>query len=483
MLMMPWIAGLTRFRLPLGVILLVLANLVVYFGFQSRDARREQLAIEYYASGVLAELELPAYEKWLGEHGSQEALDGLHARQRVRALPAIVEMIEEDESFLAALRADRIIEEANPRYEDWQRARLHFDGMRARLFTRKYAFDTAHPTPLTAFSHQFLHGSNGHLFGNMLVLVLIAPAVEALLGTFVFLAIYVAGGFGAVGMYLMLATHAGSLVGASGAISAVMGAFAVLLGMRRIPLFVFAFVYFDIVRAPALLALPLWLTNEAAQYLWFSAGSNVAYSAHFGGLLAGALLALPWRRAALARLMPAEADVAAGKAPASPAEALALTLQQARRLMVAQRFEEARRAYLRAARDPACSLEGLREAVNLCRLTPAAVEYHQLVAIVCVGREGGAARLQLIRDCFKDYLKHAKPVPRLKPEILTGLIPRFVEAQCLSELESCLRVLCRLAPVPQPGLEQVLRQGIEALRAGGRQQPAAEIAALLRSAG
>lgn len=478
MFMMPWIARLTRSSFPLGVILLVLINLFVFFGLQSRDEKRYELMLDYYAQSVLPALELPRFGEHLKRQGEQEKLKALGQMEQARALLPALRLMQADQAFMRELRAGRVITEEMPQFEDWQRARRQVDVMEERLFTSKYAFDGENPRWYTALSHQFLHGDQGHIIGNMLVLILIAPAVEALLGTVPFLAVYLLGGLGAVGMHWLLATGSGgSLVGASGAISAVMGAFAVLLGMRRIPFFYFFFFFFDIIRAPALLALPIWLANEAIQFLWFGGTSQVAYGAHFGGLLAGALLVVPLRQRALARLGPVEEDQPSAASPATAVAPAELALRDARRLMAAQRFDEARRAYARAAAQAAGDLATLRECWNVLKLAPASPEFHALPAQMAgLGGEDGASR-QFLREVFNTYVQQAKPGPKLAPEILLRLIKRFAAEQAWAELERAARLLHASAP-SHPQLAAALTYSIRALQSGGEPLRANALAAL-----
>lgn len=66
--------------------------------------------------------------------------------------------------------------------------------------------------------------------------------------------------------------------------------YTVLFGLRKIRFFYFAFVYFDTVKAPALIILPLWLGYELYNYYFIP--SNINNLAHAGGLLSGAIIAL-----------------------------------------------------------------------------------------------------------------------------------------------------------------------------------------------
>ena len=338
--------------------------------------------------------------------------------QHKALLPALHTM-EQDEAFMKDLREGRVIREAHPQYWEWKQARQSFDEQNKNVFIQRFHFDTAKPSPLTAFSHQFLHGSVGHLVGNMIVLALVGPAVEALLGAPLFLLMYLASGVaGAMSHMVLSPDAAGGLVGASGAISGVMGAFAVLLGMRRIPFFYFLFVYFDVIKAPALLALPIWLINEAVQLLWLG-HAHVAYGAHLGGLAVGALLAFPFRHRALARLVPDEVEATDKPGAARPSES---PLQEARRLMTAQRFDEARRAYQKAAQQSQGNTAILQECLNVVKLAPASSEYHRTVSHLFSLRSPDANLHTLVAETFRDYLQRAKPAPKLDVDTLIGLL-------------------------------------------------------------
>ncbi len=151
------------------------------------------------------------------------------------------------------------------------------------------------PTPiwLTAFSAMFMHGGFGHLAGNLLYLWIFGDNVEHRFGHRVFLAFYLVSGLVATAAQVALAPE--SIVptlGASGAISGVLGAYLVLFPRNRVHALFFVWV----VSIPAVLAIGLWI---GLQFLlgWSSlvmpetAAGGVAYAAHIGGFAAGAILA------------------------------------------------------------------------------------------------------------------------------------------------------------------------------------------------
>jgi membrane associated rhomboid family serine protease len=181
----------------------------------------------------------------------------------------------------------------------------------------------------------FVHGGWLHLIGNMVFLFIAGTAVEDELGPVKFLAFYLVGAVAStLGFSAMYHGQPTILVGASGAISAVMGAFLFYFAGTRIQ-----FAYWFMMRGgtfftPAYVALPLWLGE---QFMWRALQgptevSGVAYEAHIGGFLAGFLLAFVLRRVfrtatsrgdAAAPIPPARAIAPRGAAAGPPARARA----------------------------------------------------------------------------------------------------------------------------------------------------------------
>lgn len=154
---------------------------------------------------------------------------------------------------------------------------------------RSLAEPAAVPPLLTLLTSMFLHGSLFHLLGNMLYLWIFGNNVEDRLGRFLFLLFYLACGL-AAGL-AQVAIESGSrvpMIGASGAIAGVLGAYAVVFPRAQVKTFVFLIVYIDVVAVPAAVILGLWFL---LQILNVGMGGGVAWFAHIGGFLAGILLA------------------------------------------------------------------------------------------------------------------------------------------------------------------------------------------------
>lgn len=146
---------------------------------------------------------------------------------------------------------------------------------------------------ISLFTSMFLHAGLLHLFGNMWMLWIFGNNIEDRLRGVRFMLFYLGTGLVATAAFATL--HSNStvpLIGASGAIAGVMGAYLVLFPRVRIttiipPLFWIRF------RVPAALFLTVWF---GSQFLISSATPNVAWEAHVGGFLAGVIYALLRRR-------------------------------------------------------------------------------------------------------------------------------------------------------------------------------------------
>lgn len=471
---MPYLSRIIPPFLPVGVVLLVALNLLVFFGLQQGDEARFRRAVDYYSGSVLAEVEPERYRAHLlgrGEHEAVARLDRL--RKKRRGLAPLLEQMEDDRAFMEELRQGTVVPPSDEIYGRWRQARQSFDGLMAGVVGERYAFRSNQPTLLTAFSSQFLHGDVSHLLGNMLVLVLIGPAVEGLVGSAAFLVIYLLGGLAGAGLWMLAASGSG-LIGASGAIAAVMGAFSVLLRWRRIPFFYFIIVYFDIIRAPALLALPIWLLNEAVQLLWLG-GGRIAYEAHIGGLLTGGLLALPLLQRAQQRLLP-ESEGERQQTPAAT-EGLDFHLAQARKAMRDANFELARQTYGRAAAHAGRDLAVWRECLNVLKLAPASTEFHQASRAFLRMATRNAPAQAMLPTVFMDYLQLAQPRPRLDADRLAALAEVFLSQGRGLELERAARLLHALAPA-DPRCRRLLLAAAGARRNAGDETVAAALSRL-----
>ncbi|HOI45204.1 MAG TPA: rhomboid family intramembrane serine protease [Candidatus Aminicenantes bacterium] len=142
--------------------------------------------------------------------------------------------------------------------------------------------------PLTLFTSMFLHGSFFHLAGNMLYLWIFGNNIEESLGAVKFLLFYVASGLAAGLSQVAFSPNSQiPMIGASGAIAGVLGAYFILYPHARVQTLVFLFIYIRVVPIPAAVLLGIWFLM---QLLNVGMGGGVAWFAHLGGFLAGVVL-------------------------------------------------------------------------------------------------------------------------------------------------------------------------------------------------
>jgi membrane associated rhomboid family serine protease len=149
------------------------------------------------------------------------------------------------------------------------------------------------PIHLTLLTAMFMHGGWGHLGGNLLYLWIFGDNVEHRFGSLKFLAFYL--GSGIVATFAQIATDPASVIpnlGASGAISGVLGAYLVLFPRNKVN----AVFFFRIVSLPAVFVLGMWglmqFVSGAGSLAAESSGGGVAYAAHIGGFIAGLAMGL-----------------------------------------------------------------------------------------------------------------------------------------------------------------------------------------------
>ena len=145
----------------------------------------------------------------------------------------------------------------------------------------------------TFLSTMFLHGGWFHLLMNMWMLWIFGNNIEDRLGHFVYLLFYVLGGVLATLVFWATAPDAGTpVIGASGALAAVLGAYAITFPTAKVRTLVF-FLLFVIVDIPALILLGLWFAMQVFSGLlglWEVAMEPVAFWSHIGGFVAGMIL-------------------------------------------------------------------------------------------------------------------------------------------------------------------------------------------------
>ena len=142
------------------------------------------------------------------------------------------------------------------------------------------------------FTSMFLHGGVAHLAGNLWFLWIFGNNIEDAVGHVKFVAFYLLSGVAAAAaQYAMDPQSTVPMIGASGAVSGVLGAYLLLYPRARVTVLVPIWVFFKLVDVPAVLLLVVWFGLQLLSGLYLPADrAGVAFGAHIGGFVAGLVL-------------------------------------------------------------------------------------------------------------------------------------------------------------------------------------------------
>ena len=153
---------------------------------------------------------------------------------------------------------------------------------------------------VTVLTSMFLHSGPAHLLGNMLYLWIFGDNIESAMGSFRFMLFYLMCGIGAaLGQILVNPLSTIPMIGASGAISGVLGSYLVLYPRAEVETLVFLGYFARLVRLPTVVVLGSWIVLQlfsGVLSLGMSATGGVAWFAHIGGFAAGIVLVGLFRR-------------------------------------------------------------------------------------------------------------------------------------------------------------------------------------------
>lgn len=433
MLILPMEQTFSIRRLPIATVLLLVVNVIVYFVTAGRHEAVLLDAVEAYEAQDILETELPLFQAYLRDASLEpeywqdfESADAIDDTERVY----VVAQILVDPEYAAYLErdAERLTAAQRLALEDKREIVAAF---RARDPYFSFGFVPAEFSLPTLFSSQFLHGGLAHLIGNLVILVLVGLTVEQLLGSFNYTLFYLlSGAFGALLHGLVFLGDPVPMVGASGAISGLMGMYVAAYGKRPIRFFYWIGFYFNYARLPALVMLPVWVGKEIFDFVF--TGGSVAYIVHAGGLVAGAGLVY-FGKSSFARI---DADVIENR---DHDREYREDLEHALRLVDRAEFPAAREALMRLlARHPGDLRAGL-QLVRIAKARPATKDYHRATYDYLKGclasGDLGAEALGVVRD----YWRCAAPEPRIGGPLLAQLINKLIAKRELGLADELVR--------------------------------------------
>jgi membrane associated rhomboid family serine protease len=418
---------------PAVTFLLIIANIFVFILFQLDDDKEYAEAYAYYQESGLAKLEFQPALKY-AEKTENFKLAQVLRDAEANEDPYWVFSLQVNAKFMRALHDGEVITWKDPNFDEWLSKRQEFDKRYDTITPIRYGLKTAAPTLTTFFSHMFLHADVWHLLGNMLILLAVGMLVEETMDSLSYVIGYLLAGLGSGAFYVLIQSE--QLIpgiGASGAIAGLMGAYSVLYGMKKIRFFYFIGVYFNYITLPAIVLLPLWITNELVSMV-LDSDSGINFLAHLGGLLSGAVIAFVIKRSVSSFNIASIEQV-------EKQDEFAIDLQRARDLINEFKPEQALTILRRLHREYPDNREILTSYYKCSRLEPGSDEYHGLAHAILSLRDSDPATDRLVHHTFNEYLKLARPATRMNAELACRLANRFVRQKAIAEAERLMNII------------------------------------------
>lgn len=424
---------------PYITIGIILMNVFVFFVIQAGDTRNESQAHSFYFDSGLDQIEFPLYIDFLKSNRPEtyEDFEQVDFENDPTGQIRLYRSLIFDKAFLDRLADGELGSGDIVQRNNHQTLREEYQQHLDKVVSLQYGFRPAQHRMETWVTTMFLHGGVGHLLGNMLFLWLIGCLIEYGCRRWLFAVIYLLGGFAATGLFWFLnADSLIPLVGASGAISGIMGAFAVFYGFKRVRVFLNLGFYFNYLKFPAIVMLPFWIGNELFQMVT-NAGSHVAYAAHLGGLVGGSALAFVLTR--IPHLLDEEGFEGAEDDPVQP--------------MVEKALEHMGRLEFGKARELLTAAEALQpgdEVVlnhlfTIDRQSPDAPQFHatsqKLLDCLCRRPESHEKAYKI----YREYIKAARPA-KLGAAMYLLLCRVFCDIGKLDDAKRLVSVLAKKRP-------------------------------------
>lgn len=426
---------------PLVTLLLVLVNVIIFFGWQIEDDLDFIDAVKYYSANELSDIELPLYGDYLKENNLEMALGSPDEGVSAFGEAEVVMKLYSNPDFVAGLPDRVAVNSDHLQLAAWLELHNTFLHKLDRVNWFSDGFRPAHPTWRTAFTHMFLHGDIMHLLGNMVFLMVVGYVVEQIIGRGRFLIFYLLCGLIPVGIEVLLTPDRWVPgLGASGAVSGVMGMYAMLFGLHKIRFFYHVLFYFNYVKLPAILVLPVWLGYELLQMIIYP-NSGINNLAHAGGLAGGAVLIM------LLRMLPGKINVEYVEADEVDARQ-ADTYHGIADLMAAMEYDRAVRAVLRQDdwQQDARLLHYLGAAFS--HISDKDIRRTALVGLL--GYETQDPKLvELQRDAFTLYWQQEGTLPKGLLPVMLPVCKRFLTQAHLEQAAILLALAMKVAAQDQ----------------------------------
>ena len=436
MLVIPLTGNISWRNPPYMTILFIAINCFIYFGFQLGDDNGYVEAVSYYIESDLVHIEKDYYTKYLQESSRPAEAKEIQALalNSQEAKIRVFKMLHQDGPFNRKLDGGELITPDDPQYAQWHKQRTIFQDKLSDVVSWRFGIRPAQQNIISYCAHMFLHGSVMHLVGNMVFLWFVGCLIEIGAGRLTFTLGYIATGLFAGALFSILHINSNvPLVGASGAISGLMGMYTILYATKKVDVFYSLGFFFNKKRIPAFILLPFWLGKELFQF-YFGGPSQVAYAAHIGGLVSGTFLGYGH----LKYLGGLKEDLFAEPTDQKIAGLLEKGLQAVAQLD----FESAGKHMHSVLELDPNNQPAIIHLFNIEKVAPDSENFHKAATRALNALSIEKSSYDTMAKIYNEYKKLATP-PRLSPGLCAQLSIRFAENGSVDESSRILALLIK----------------------------------------
>ena len=416
---------------PRATLLLIIINVLVFLFLQQNDDKRLFEAINYYLNSPLKQIELPLYQQYIKSTATQKI--PIHNEQN-----DVFNMLF-DQQWQKKIDQG-LIQNDNPIYESWYESRKIFEQKLARVTFYHYGLIPAKYSLKTAISSTFLHGDIWHLIGNMVFLLIFGFSLEIILGPTKFFALYFISGVGGGSLFMIFNSSSYTpLIGASGAIAGLMGAYAVIYGLKKIQFFVWIIAYFNYIKLPALIVLPIWLIKE----IWSNhqnVDSNIAYMAHVGGLITGAIIATIFSHTFIKNISKMNTQYIDSSDEEDLRDPFSEKLESAINFMRQLNFVKAKSQLFQLLKNQPNNLRALELMYNIEKIKPKGKVFKAVIERIFLITEKDKSLDNWVFNLYQSFRK-LNPRGGLTVNRLSNLCYRFIRSSHYSEAEKIVLLI------------------------------------------
>lgn len=420
--------------LPWACIAFFLVYLLISLTIQLNEKEQEAELVDWYYNGQLFSLEWENYISWLRINGMVEKADTLKRAHESGDRTQVIRAMGFDRAFEEENRTRGSQYWSLQQKASWEQLRGEFEQRADQLVRVRFGLNPSAPRPSTYLTWHFLHENLVQWLVALLVLLPFAWPLEAALGWKRVTILWMASGIVTGLAYVAFMSSSNEpLVGSTPMTSAMIGVFASLFALKKLP-FVFphpkkkALVQQEL---PAAILLPLWLVLPAYETFGGTTAPH-AWIALLTGLLAGAILLQLAQRQEIAG---AEAEEDAESEQDEQEKTLRTRLNSAWNSMSALSFAEAGHQFEAALEIAPHTFSALTGLYHVRKLNPDDPGFEE-IALRVLGYETedeGEMRQQF--NLYKDYLKRIIDLDKLPEDVRLALAGRFAVIEELREAD------------------------------------------------